>query len=118
MVACKTVGEYKRNQEKIKKLCLEEAKQKKIQERSAPINVDNTKWTPEKVRKAATKNLKRQQMTRRAPTTPKRETIWGKTELSRKRTRTPKKSPLKTSKSVRTKPPSRAVPNLMLIDHS
>ena len=26
MVACKTVGEYKRNQEKIKKFCLEEAK--------------------------------------------------------------------------------------------
>ena len=29
MVACKTVSEYKRNQEKIKKLCLEEAKQHK-----------------------------------------------------------------------------------------
>ena len=90
---CKTVGEYKRNQEKIKKFCLEEAKQKKIQERSAPINVDNTKWTPEKIRKTATKNQKRQQSTRRAPTTPKRETIWGKKEVSRKRTRTPKKSP-------------------------
>ena len=93
MVACKTVGEYKRNQEKIKKFCLEEAKQKKIQERSARINVDNTKWTPEKVRKTATKNQKRQQPTRRAPTTPTRETIWGKKEVSRKRTRTPKKSP-------------------------
>ena len=93
MVACKTVGKYKRNQEKIKKFCLEEAKQKKIQERSASINVDNTKWTPEKIRKTATKNQKRQQSTRRAPTTPKRETIWGKKEVSRKRTRTPKKSP-------------------------
>ena len=93
MVACKTVGEYKRNQEKIKKFCLEEAKQKKIQEQSASINVDNTKWTPEKIRKTATKNQKRQQSTRRAPTTPKRETIWGKKEVSRKRTRTPKKSP-------------------------
>ena len=93
MVACKTAGEYKRNQEKIKKFCLEEAKQKKIQERSAPINEGNTKWTPEKIKKTATKNQKRQQSTRRAPTTPKRETIWGKKEVSRKRTRTPKKSP-------------------------
>ena len=92
MVACKTVGEYKRNQEKIKKFCLE-AKQKKIQERPAPINVDNTNWTTEKIRKTATKNEKRQQSTRRAPTTPKRETIWGKKEVSRKRTRTPKKFP-------------------------
>ena len=29
MVACKTIGEYRRNQEKIKKFCLEEAKQAK-----------------------------------------------------------------------------------------
>ena len=29
MVACKTVAEYKRNKEKNKKLCLEEAKQMK-----------------------------------------------------------------------------------------
>ena len=58
MVACKTVGEYKRNQEKIKKFFLE-AKQKKIQERSASTNVDNAKWTPEKVRKTATNVSKR-----------------------------------------------------------
>ena len=51
--------------------------------------MDNT----EKIRKTATKNQKRQQSTRRAPTTPKRENIWGKKEVSRKRTRTPKKSP-------------------------
>ena len=55
MVACKRVGEYKRNQEKIKKFCLEETKQKKIQERSAPINVDNTKWTLEKKKKNGNK---------------------------------------------------------------
>ena len=29
MVACKTVGEYKRNQEKIRKFCLDEAKKQK-----------------------------------------------------------------------------------------
>ena len=78
MVACKTVGEYKRNQEKIKKFCLEEANQKKIEERSAPTNVDNTKWTPEKVRKTKTKNQKRQQTTRRAPTTPREKPSGGR----------------------------------------
>ena len=53
----------------------------------------NTIWTPEKVRKAATKNQKRQQTTKRAVKTPKKETNWLKKETSRKRTRTPKKSP-------------------------
>ena len=33
MAACKTVGEYKRNQEKIKKFCLEEANNRRRQER-------------------------------------------------------------------------------------
>ena len=113
MVACKTVGEYKRNQEKIKKFCLEEAKQKKIQEQSASINVDNTKWTPEKIRKTATKNQKRQQSTRRAPATPKRETIWGK-KKSHANGQGPQKSPrAKISNSVQNKQHSKAVHNSM-----
>ena len=44
MVACKTVGEYKRNQEKIRKFCLEEKAEKARpqearakQTRSAPL---------------------------------------------------------------------------------
>ena len=37
MVACKTIGEYRRNQEKIKKFCLEEAKQAKKSSTSAPM---------------------------------------------------------------------------------
>ena len=93
MVACKTVGEYKRNQEKIKKFCLEEAKQKKRSERTTSATSRNTNWTPEKVRKVATKNQKSQQTTKMASTTPNKETIWLKKETSRKRTRTPKKSP-------------------------
>ena len=36
MVACETVGEYKRNQEKIRKFCLEEAK-KARQQKQAPL---------------------------------------------------------------------------------
>ena len=51
LVACKTVGEYKRNQEKIKKFCLEEAKQKKRSEPTASATNRNTNWAPEKVRK-------------------------------------------------------------------
>ena len=37
MVACKTIGEYRRNQEKIKKFCLEEAKPAKKSSTSAPM---------------------------------------------------------------------------------
>ena len=37
MVACKTIGEYRRNQEKIKKFCLEEAKQNTKNNKSAPM---------------------------------------------------------------------------------
>ena len=93
MVACKTVGEYKRIQEKIKKFGLEEAKQKKRSEPTTSMTNMNTNWTPENVRKAATKNQKRQQTIKRAVTTPMKETNWLKKETSRKRTRTSKKSP-------------------------
>ena len=37
LVACKTIGEYRRNQEKIKKFCLEEAKQAKKSSINAPM---------------------------------------------------------------------------------
>ena len=37
MVACKTIGEYRRNQEKIKKFFLKEAKQAKKSSTSAPM---------------------------------------------------------------------------------
>ena len=93
MVACKTVGKYKRNQEKIKIFCLEKAKQKKRSEPTTSANNINTKWTPEKMRKAAIKNQKRQQTTRRTVTTPKKEINWVKKETSCKRTRSPKKPP-------------------------
>ena len=38
MVACKTIGEYRRNQEKIKKFCLEEAKQNAKNNTSGPMS--------------------------------------------------------------------------------
>ena len=71
MVACKTVGEYKRNQEKIKKFCLEEAKQQKVTKATPPTgghknqqtNPRNTRqraqptnWSPAKVRQVASQN--------------------------------------------------------------
>ena len=64
MVACKTVGEYKRNQEKIKKFCLEEAKQKKMSEPTQSASKSNTNWTPGKVKKRRSKiknDIKRQE---------------------------------------------------------
>ena len=51
MVACKTVSEYKRNQEKIKKFCLEEAKQQKATEINPSTSKKKTNWTPEKVKR-------------------------------------------------------------------
>ena len=93
MVACKTVGEYKRNQEKIKKVCLEEAKQKKIQEQSASINVDNTKWTPEKIKKRQQKTKNDNNRLEGHQQHQKEKPSGEKKEVSRKRTRAPKKSP-------------------------
>ena len=93
MAACKTVGEYKRNQEKIKKFCLEEAKQKKMSEPTQSAAKMNTSWTLDKAKKAAINNQKRQQTTRKTLVTPKKGTNWVKKETSGKRTRTQKKSP-------------------------
>ena len=85
MVACKTVGEYKRNQEKIRKFCLEEAKaikkakpsnqrnsprkthpdkpvqQKPQQSQPKQRSKTETKWTKDKLVKLATHNQSRQQ---------------------------------------------------------
>ena len=81
MVACKTVGEYKRNQEKNKEFCLEEAKQQKAGKAVQPIGeakfhrpstrntrprTQLTNWSPAKVRRVATQNqLKQQQKTKK-----------------------------------------------------
>ena len=86
MVACKTVGEYKQNQEKIRKFCSEEkaeqARQqesKAIQSRSAPLrqaaipqpsNIINTRPIGhEEVVAVARKNQRAQKRPRTAPTT-------------------------------------------------
>ena len=68
MVACKTVGEFKRNQEKIRKFCLEEARNNTTsnqQKNQGPSTESN--WTNEKVKKLAQANQQQQQ------TTPKRK---------------------------------------------
>ena len=52
----------------------------------------NSKWTPDKVKKVAIKNQKRQQPIRKATVTPKKGTNWLKKKTSRKRSRTPKKN--------------------------
>ena len=83
MVACKTVGEYKRNQEKIRKFCLEEkAEQAGPQEarakqtRSAPLQtatvpqnkiaINNQPLGHEEVEAMARKNQRAQKRPRTA----------------------------------------------------
>ena len=56
VVACKTVGEYKRNQAKIGMFCLEETKQQKAAGKNLPSENRKSNWTPDKVRKVATSN--------------------------------------------------------------
>ena len=85
MVACKTIGEYKGNQEEKRKFCLEEAKQLKAATNSQPIvetklqkpktrNLRTgkkvSKWSPDKVRKVSSQNQKHQRR-KKTPTTPK-----------------------------------------------
>ena len=92
MVACKTIGEYKRNQEKIRKFRLEEAKAAKKAQSSSQENSpskrhskritrssqpkqspakqkakNESKWTKEKLVKLATRNQTRQQTKSKAP---------------------------------------------------
>ena len=105
MVACKTVGEYKRNQEKNKKFCLDEAKQLKtankeqIGETSQRASTRNNKpdkrisnWSPAKVRRTAAHNQKKQQKTK-SPVNPKSTTNWLKQYRASKRPRSQKVSP-------------------------
>ena len=112
MVACKTVGEYKRNQEKIKKFCLEEAKQQKVTKATPPTgghkiqqtNSRNTRqraqptnWSPAKVRQVASQNQRKQQQKTKSPTTPKKQNRTKQSD-SKKRPRTPKANPGETFK--------------------
>ena len=110
MVACKTVGEYKRNQEKIKKFCLEEAKQQKVTKATQPTGgcktqqsnsrntrqrAQSTNWSPAKVRQVANQNQRKQQQKTKSPTTPKKQNLTKQSD-SRKRPRTPKANPGET----------------------
>ena len=112
MVACKTVGENKRNQEKIKKFCLEEAKQQKITKTTPPTgghkiqqrNPRNTRqraqptnWSPAKVRQVASQNQRKQQQKTKSPITTKKQNR-AKQSDSKKRPRTPKANPGETFK--------------------
>ena len=49
MVTCKTIGEYRRNQEKIKKFCLEEAKQAKRISTTVPTRSHPTTNEPQEI---------------------------------------------------------------------
>ena len=89
MVACKTVGEYKRNQEKIRKFCLEEARNdasSNQQKNQGPSTESN--WTKEKVKKLEQVNQQQHQRT------PKRKASTKPAPL-----RTPKTNKRKLSKS-------------------
>ena len=86
MVACKTVGEYKRNQEKIRKFCLEDARYNATckQQNQGPSIESN--WTNEKVKKLAQANQHQQQKTSKrkasAKPTPPRTPKTNKRKLS------------------------------------
>ena len=87
MVACKTVGEYKRNQEKIRKFCLEEARNNSTrnqQKNQGPSTESN--WTNEKRKKLAQANQQKQQRTPKwkasATPTPPRTPKTNKRKLS------------------------------------
>ena len=87
MVACKTVGEYRRNQEKIRKFCLEEARNdatRNQQKNQGPSTESN--WTNEKVKKLAQANQQQQQRTSKrkasAKPTPPRTPKTNKRKLS------------------------------------
>ena len=112
MVACKTVGEYKRNQEKIKKFCLEEAKQQKVTKTTPPTGehriqqtnprntrrrAEPTNWSPAKVRQVASQNQRKQQQKNKSPTTTKKQNR-PKQGDSKKRPRSPKVNPGETFK--------------------
>ena len=110
MVACKTVGEYKRNQEKIKKFCLEEAKQQKVTKATQPTGghktqqtnsrntrqrAQSTNWSPAKVRQLVSQNQRKQQQKTKSPTTPKKQNRTKQSD-SKKRPRSPKANPGET----------------------
>ena len=87
MVACKTVGECKHNQVKIRKLCLEEARNnttRNQQKNQGPSTESN--WTNEKVKKLAQANQQQQQRTPKrkasAKPTPPRTPKTNKRKLS------------------------------------
>ena len=100
MVACKTVGEYKRNQEKIRKFCLEEARNNtsRNQQQNQGSSTESI-WTKEKVKKLAQTNQQLQQRTqkRKAATKPTPP----RTPKTNKRKLSASKSPAQVSFNMR-----------------
>ena len=57
LVACKIFGEYKRNKEKIRKFCLEEASNNPTHKAlKEPVPSSSSMWTRDRVKKIAKKN--------------------------------------------------------------
>ena len=100
MVACKTVDEYKRNQEKIRKFCLEEARNNtsRNQQQNQGPSAESI-WTKEKVKKLAQTNQQQQQRTpkRKAATKPAPP----RTPKTNKRKLSASKSPAQVSFNMR-----------------
>ena len=101
MVACKTVGEYKRNQEKIRKFCLDEARNNasRNQQPNQGPSAESI-WTKEKVKKLAQTNQQQQQQR-----TPKRKASTKpappRTPKTNKRKLSASKSPAQVSFNMR-----------------
>ena len=100
MVACKTVSEYKRNQEKIRKFCSEEARNNtsRNQQQNQGPSAESI-WTKEKVKKLAQTNQQQQQRTpkRKASTKPAPP----RTPKTNKRKLSASKSPAQVSFNMR-----------------
>ena len=101
MVACKTVGEYKRKQEKIRKFCLEEARNNARQQKCEMPG--NSKWTHEKIKQLAQSNQRQQQRGSKMKPTTSSPTA---NKSAKRRTSTTKSPPLTPAKKKTRQQPS------------
>ena len=99
-VACKTVGEYKRNKEKIRKFCLEEERNKARQQESEKTG--QSKWTHESIKQLAQTNQIQQQRGSKRKQTPSPSTSKKPTKRTTPTNKSPTQAPL--TKRTRQQP--------------
>ena len=114
MVACKTVGEYKRNQEKIKKLCLEETRNNAKQQKSEMPG--NSKRTQENIKQLAHSNQRQQQRGSKRRPTSSSPTANKSAKRRTSTTKSPPKTPAK--KKTRQQPSFNTMAQQAAINYS